>query len=310
MFDWFRYRPFDAGFLPEVDGYKIFYQQLGNPKGTPVLVFNGGPGYPNDPRRTRYLNLSKYRMIIFDQRGTGGSVHTSGDVLHDNTTDGILDDAKRLIEHLGIERKIVSAGTSWGATLAVLFAQKYPDMVGRIISMATFTASKQYSKDWFEKGARLFYPDIIAQLREQANGDEFTPHFNGLLSSHNPDDIRQAMLYFGEYEGMLGSKNPKFNLEKEFSEFEIKRLKIALHYDANEYFLTQNQILLNMDKVKEIPMLMLHNRMDFVCPVEQAWDIHKAHPNCQMHIYPALGHGEGTMGRFPKKIVKSFLGDF
>ncbi len=310
MFDWFRYRPFDTGFLPEEDGYKIFYQQIGNPNGTPVIIFNGGPGYPNDPRRTRYFDFKKNRMIFIDQRGTGGSINQNGDVTYKNTTNDLLDDAKKVIEHLGIERKVVSAGTSWGATLALLFAQKYPDMVGKVISIATFSASKKYSSGWFENNTRLFYPDIIETLREQSGSDNFISYFSNLLFSGDKDKERQAVLFYGSYEEMLGQKDPKFNVERDVSEWEINRLKIALHYDMNDYFLLPNQILNDMTLIKDIPILMMHNRMDFVCPVEQAWDIHKNHPKSELHITPCLGHGEKVMCSLPKKLVKEFLQDF
>ena len=122
---WFEPKPFNSGFLPEKDGHKVYFAEFGNPNGKPVLVFNGGPGGSFHPYRAKYANLRKYRVIMFDQRGCGRS-EPSGKV-GNNTTQDLLNDTTRLVNHLKINQKIILWGASWGSTLALLWAEQNPE---------------------------------------------------------------------------------------------------------------------------------------------------------------------------------------
>lgn len=127
-------QPYHKGFLPTKDGHDIFFQQFGNAAADnrkTILVFHGGPGGSSKYKHTLHYNLKKYRVILFDQRGCGQSI--CANALYQNTTNDLLDDANRLLNHLQITGKIIVGGGSWGSTLALLFAQKYPHRVSKLV---------------------------------------------------------------------------------------------------------------------------------------------------------------------------------
>lgn len=123
FFNLFKKEPvaFNSGYLPEENGHQVFFHEFGNPQGIPVLAFHGGPGYYSSPGHTKSFDLKKQRVILFDQRGGGKSL-PAGETKN-NTTNDLLHDAKRLLTHLQID-KVVLSGSSWGSTLALLFAQQ------------------------------------------------------------------------------------------------------------------------------------------------------------------------------------------
>ena len=132
--------PFNADYLPEKDGHKVFYQEFGNPLGEAVISFHGGPGGSSKAKHANGFNLKKYRVIMFDQRGCGNS-EPQGEIKN-NTTKDIIEDAKRLLDFLKVD-KVISKGGSWGSTLALLFAEAYPEMVTKIVCSAIWIAREK-----------------------------------------------------------------------------------------------------------------------------------------------------------------------
>ena len=130
MFGFFNNKIFDKGWLPAFEGHKIYYQQVGNPKGEVVLNFHGGPGGCCKKSHAEYFNLKKQRIIMFDQRGCNRS--ESEDITALNDTKRLIKDAKRLLEYLNINEPVIVSGASWGSTLALLFAEKYPELTKQI----------------------------------------------------------------------------------------------------------------------------------------------------------------------------------
>ena len=65
--------PFNTGFLKVSDIHNIYFEEVGNPQGKPVVFIHGGPGGGITPDYRRFFNPSKWRVILFDQRGCGKS---------------------------------------------------------------------------------------------------------------------------------------------------------------------------------------------------------------------------------------------
>ena len=84
FFDFFKTKSFETGYLPVQDGHRVFYQQFGNPKGAPVLYFHGGPGGSSKASQAENFDLKRFRVILFDQRGSGKSL--AENALYKNTT--------------------------------------------------------------------------------------------------------------------------------------------------------------------------------------------------------------------------------
>ena len=133
-------KAYNTGYLPEQDGHRIFFQEIGNPHGQPVICFHGGPGGSGKVAFAYSYNLKKYRILILDQRGCGLS--ESAAPFKHNTSQKIVEDANRLLDYLHIKTKVISAGCSWGSTCALLFAETYPEKVKSILVNAIFLGRK------------------------------------------------------------------------------------------------------------------------------------------------------------------------
>lgn len=283
----FPLKPFNQGFLPEVDGHKVFFAEFGNPEGKPVLCFHGGPGGGMNVGYLRPFNLKKYRVILFDQRGCGKSV-PAGE-MKDNNTEALIDDAKRILEYLKVMDKVIVRGASWGATLSLLFAEKYADLVDKIIISQVFLADN-IGEDWNMKTSHLFYPDMWNKIENAVEGKK--PFFEYYTDLINSDDVMKqvkAANLLGSYERVLGSIDPHLGYQ-ELKPEDLVEIKIGLNYIHKKYFLKENQIIDQADKIKEIPMLMVHNRLDMVCPLLSAYNLHQKLPKSKLVIVPGRGH--------------------
>lgn len=296
-------KPYDTGFLPILDGHEIFYSQYGNPNGKVVLSFHGGPGGASKSKHVHHFDLKKYRVILFDQRGCGCSLYQER--LKNNTTQETLKDALRLLDYLDIRGKIIVAGGSWGSTLALLFAQKYPECVSKLVLNSIFLAgSTDY--EWMSKTSRLFYPDFIDKFYEETKGKNLSHYTYQLLKSDKKRDHETALKGYGSYERLLGDVNPQLPCGP-FTEEDMSYPSIFFHYDANDYFIKPDQILKETPKIAHIPTLIFHNRLDMNCPLQNAWDLHNALPKSKLCIIPSRGHGSKLMFDTMSKELKEGL---
>ncbi|MDR1476959.1 MAG: alpha/beta fold hydrolase [Rickettsiales bacterium] len=297
-------KPYDAGWLYVGDGHEIAYYQYGNPHGKPVLSFHGGPGGSAKFKYAAFHDLKKKRVILFDQRGCGQSKFK--DMLRNNTTQDTLRDAEKLLAHLGVKGKITVAGGSFGSTCALLFAQKNPKRVERIIVNSVFLARRRDFVEWGYEDAKRFYPDIIERLENMAGSKPIVKYFHGLLFSSDRKKELEALKYYGCLEESLGALEPKFELPpKDKIDAYVKGLKIFMHYETNAMFIKENQILADARKIKHIPTFIAHNRLDMICPFEQAWVLHKALPKSKLLIVPDHGHGSDMQTKTFKKFIKA-----
>lgn len=297
-------KPFSEGYLPENDGHLIYYRQFGNPSGLPVLSFHGGPGGSSRPKYAKLFDKNKYRFIQFDQRGCGNS--TAENFLKNNNTEATLNDALRLLEHLNITQQVIVHGASWGSTLALLFAEAYPQKISKIIVSSVFLA-RPYDISWVNSESERFYPDLWAEMRQKVHRKDIYPVYRHLLFSKNYQDNLKALTYLGSYEYMLGRLKPQFKQPETLDMAELNAARIAFYYEEHKYFLSSNQIIQHAAKIKNIPTLIVHNRLDFCCPVKQAWDLHQALPKSRLIINAGSGHSTPRLFEATKQAVFNFL---
>ena len=285
-------KPFDTGFVPVGQGHQLFYQQFGNPKGRIVLSFHGGPGGCGRSKHVLHYNLKKWRVILFDQRGCGGS--RAVDPMADNTPLSAVHDADTILKYLKIKKKITVAGASYGSSLALLFAEAYPKRVEQLILTSVFLM-RPVDYKWVSEGSRLFYPDLMAEMQQQAGRKGIIEYYHRLIFSDKYRDIQQALKYYGSYEYQLGKLDPSFEPTPALTDGKIQSTRIYLDYEKNDFFVSDNQILDHIDKIKNIPALIIHNRLDFCCPVCGAYDLHRALPKSRLIIVPDIGHGSAKL---------------
>ena len=144
--------------------------------------------------------------------------------------------------------------------------------------------------EWMLRDSGLFYPDLLEEIRNQSEGENPYTHYAKLVFSSDLGSIQKAIKYMVYYEYQMGKTNPKFE-EVRIDNETITSARIYLYYAANRYFLEQNEILKNIDIIKDIPTLIVHNRLDMCCPLKGAWELYRAMNNAKIEIIDDIGHG-------------------
>jgi len=281
--------------LPEKGGHIVSYSLHGNPSGPTIVSFHGGPGSKSKPYHADRYDLEKYQVILFDQRGCGESTPLGS--LEQNTTDELLADTERIREALDIESWFVSGG-SWGSTLALLYAIKYPERTKGLLISAVFLADRD-SISWAmgERGAATLMPDIWDRRMK------FFDEFDIKLETQNEDILRllekgdletQKKVTAGVYdwEGNLFSpqSSVSYNNPEDLTEKDIASAKIFVYYEKNKEFIPEHFILDNIQKIANIPTVIVHGRYDILCPMEKAKMLADKITNCALVVATSSGH--------------------
>lgn len=302
---WIEPKPFNSGWLPKADGHEVFFAEYGNQNGKPILVTHGGPGGCVKPMRARMFDLVKYRVIMFDQRGCGKSL-PFGELKH-NTTEDILFDMRRLLEYLKIEQKVILQGGSWASTLMLLFAERNPDKVEKMLLSQIFLADERNEK-WIDEQCALFYPDFVEELRKPIkNWQNTAEYYLRLLNSNDENKQKKALMTYACFERLLGSVNPCFSDIDEVDENSLAYARIYAQFSANLFGIKSNEIMRNLKKIKHIPTLIVHNRLDMVCPLQGAYELAKKLENAKLVIVPEKGHVGDLLHKTIKQEIKKFL---
>ena len=289
--------PFDQRMLDVGDGHRVYVEQCGNPDGIPALVLHGGPGGGCSPAMRRFFDPERYRVILFDQRGCGRS-RPSGSV-EANTTWHLVEDIELIRKTFGIERFTLFGG-SWGAALALIYAQAHPDRVRAMILRAIFLMT-QTELDWFYGGgAGKFWPDqwrhfsSLVPPKEQA--DLIGAYHKRLFGDDNLTATRFARAWT-RWENSLASFEADGSAGESPVDFARIFARLENHYFANGGFLDEeSQILSNMDRIAHIPAEIIQGRYDMICPPESAHRIARLWPVARLRMVPFAGHALSEPG--------------
>ena len=308
MLQFFMPAPYKTGFLNSQTGHKIFYSLYGNPKGQPVLIFHGGPGSYSKPYHVGALNLQKYRVIMFDQPGSGKSEPAGS--LKNNTTHAILEITEKLLKHLDIwadlqagRRKLILKGRSWGATLALLFAIKHQDKIRAMLLQSIFMATEQASEFILandqNKGVNLFLQERYHYIKSFEKKHRITlqqaieiltvPDANFDI---NAPKVKVAAALLLRYIVPPSQHIPEFlNFEPELvDENAIFSMRVFAHYEKNKYFLPKNYLVKNADKLGHIPAHVIHARYDLTCPLAYTYELVQKLSNATLFVSHYAGH--------------------
>ena len=278
--------------------HRIYVEECGNPNGIPVLFLHGGPGAGCEPFHRRFFDPEKYRIVLFDQRGCGRSVpHAS---LKNNCTQDLLNDMETIRETLGIEQWVLFGG-SWGSTLALLYSQAHPERVLGMILRGVFLC-RQKDMDWFYKeGANRIFPDQWQELLRPLRGQQVAdilPAYHAILNNDNELQRMAAAKAWSAWEGNCATLRPNQSVMGHFTDGHtaLSLAKMEVHYFLNKGFIEENQILNNMDKIKDIPGFIVHGRYDMICPMDQAIELHQNWLNSELSIIRDAGHSSMEPG--------------
>ncbi|MEJ1965802.1 MAG: prolyl aminopeptidase [Gammaproteobacteria bacterium] len=295
-------KPYNSGFLRVSDVHQIYFEESGNPKGKPAVFLHGGPGGGTDPKMRRFFDPKRYRIVLFDQRGSGKSKpHASLDA---NTTWDLVADTEKVREHLGIDKWLVFGG-SWGSTLALAYGETHPDRVTEIVLRGIFLLRRS-ELEWFyqnPEGAASIYPDLwetyVAEIPEAERGDMMTAYYKR-LTSPDPQVLNRAAVAWSVWEGATSYLRMKPEYVAKFKEdagYAAAFARIECHYFVNKGFLeSDNQLIDEVGRIRHIPAVIVQGRYDMVCPMRSAWHLHKAWPEADLRIVGDAGHSAFEAG--------------
>lgn len=285
--------PFDSGFLNVDARHRMYYEQCGNPQGKPVVILHGGPGAGCGAKIRRFHDPRAYRIILLDQRGAGRSTPHAD--LVDNTTWTLVADIEKLREHLGIDRWQVFGG-SWGSTLALAYAEKHPERVSELVMRGIFLL-RRWELEWFyQEGCSRLFPDAwekyLEPIPEVERGDIISAYHRRLTSDDESIRLEAAQAWsIWEASTSFMLQDEDFINSHNDAHFALSFARIENHYFVNGgFFEVEGQLLRDAHKLKGIPGVIVHGRYDVVCPIANAWDLHKVWPEAKLMISPTSGH--------------------
>ncbi len=294
--------PYKSGHLAVSAIHQIYYEESGNPQGLPIVHVHGGPGSKTKAANRSFYDPQKYRIILYDQRGCGLS--TPAGETKENTTWDLVDDLHKLKSHLQITETWYVSGGSWGSTLALAYAQKYPEEVRYLFlrSLYTFT---QAEEDWYFKfGANQFSPDSWAEFIETIGyqgeyGGALIDYLIEILATEDGAKRLTIASAIGKWERSIIKLVPD-EIQPAASIQEMNSAQIFMHYVKHKGWLTERQLLNNMPRIQQIPGCIIHGRYDLLIPASIPWELHESWPLAELFLIPTAGHHNSDPGMTEK----------
>lgn len=295
-----KINPYNSGYLKVSGIHTLYYEEAGNPQGKPAVILHGGPGAGILPVYRRAFNPKIYRIIQFDQRGCGKS--TPFAEIKENTTWDIVSDIEKLREHFKIDKWQVFGG-SWGGTLALAYAENYPDRVSELVLRGVWLCRGE-DREWsFKRGANYIYPEAWEDFNNFIPEDERDDIAAAYYRRMTDDDLTVQLaaakswcIWEAHQYNLLPNDNETDELNKR-DNYALALGKLECHYTIHEcWFKSNNRILENVDRIRHIPCVIVFGRYDTITPVESGWRLHKSWPEAELKIVPDAGHAFSEPG--------------
>lgn len=292
------HEPYASGILEVGDGQTLYWETAGNPVGVPAVYLHGGPGSGFTPGARRNFNPDAYRVVLFDQRGCGRSRPLASDPdtdLSTNTTDRLVADLERLRRHLGIERWVV-VGVSWGVTLGLIYAERYPERVLGLVLGAVTTGSRRETA-WLTRDMGRIFPreweQFVTMVPEAERGGDLAAAYARLLRDPDPLVRERAALAWCTWEDVHVSLLPGWKPSPRYQDprFRLVFARLVTHYWNHGCFLTDGEIMAGAYRLIDIPTVLIHGRWDISGPLDIAWALHRALPGSRLVVLEDAGHG-------------------
>ncbi|WP_422358060.1 prolyl aminopeptidase [Qipengyuania flava] len=290
--------PYETGMLDVGEGHSLYYERVGTPGAKPAVFLHGGPGGGMAPDHRRQWDPELYDVLLFDQRGCGKSLPFAE--IENNDTWRIVEDIERLRDMCGHE-KWQAFGGSWGSTLALAYAQKYPERVSELVLRGVFLA-RQQEKSWlYGYGASEIMAEQWDQftgiIPEAERGDLVRAYYERLTSDDETMRL-EAAREWSLWEGHVATLLPNEELLDSFGDpaKAVPFARICAKFFLENFFLEENELLNNVDKLAGIPGIIVQGRHDICTPPGAAWALKKAWPEAEFWIVHDAGHSAGEPG--------------
>lgn len=281
--------PTRHGMLAVDEVHTIYWEEVGNPDGIPVVFLHGGPGAGLSPQHRRFFDPAQYRVILFDQRGAGKS--TPLGEWRNNTTQLLVEDIEKLRVKFGIDQWLVFGG-SWGSTLALAYGEAHPERCLGFVLRGIFLCTAA-EVEWFLHGVQWFYPELydefIAPIPEEERGNLLQAYTSRMLSD-DPEKYWPAARAWSRFEGRRVFLLPQPE-EPSSDTLDLGVGRLESHYMANLAFLEDDQLVRDVGRIAHLPAVIVQGRYDVICPPLSAHRLHKAWPGSALKIIPDAGHG-------------------
>lgn len=283
--------PYKTGQLQVDDLHHLYWEESGNPNGTPIIFIHGGPGAGASAASRRFFDPEFYRIIILDQRGSGRSLPLGE--IRNNTTPLLIQDMELLRETLSIDQWHIFGG-SWGSTLAIAYAEHHPDRCLSLILRGIFLC-RPSEIDWFLYGMRTIFPEQWQEFNEflpESERHDLLASYHARLMNHDPTIHMPAALAWSKYEGACATLLPSEATVNSFLDpvVALGLARMEAHYFSNNIFLPDNFLMDHIDKIRHIPTTIVQGRYDVVCPIVTAHEVVEKWPEATYIIVPDAGH--------------------
>ncbi|MGS2722744.1 prolyl aminopeptidase [Porticoccus sp. GXU_MW_L64] len=291
-------KPYKVHMLAVDALHQLYVEECGSPDGIPVLFVHGGPGAGCSKQDRCFFDPEKYRIILFDQRGCGRSTpHAS---LQDNNSQALVADMELIRESLGVSKWMLFGG-SWGSTLSLLYAQNHPERVLGLILRGIFLCRQRDIHWFYQSGADHLFPDYWRDYLEPippAERDNMVAAYHRRLTGDNELERMSAAKAWSIWEGRCATLHPNPQVVERLGSphMALAMARVECHYFHHGAFLTENQLLANAEKLRGIPGIIVHGRYDAVCPVDQAFALHRVWPQARLEIIRDAGHASSEPG--------------
>ena len=292
--------PYDSGMLEVDDGHRVYWECCGNPAGKPALYLHGGPGAGCSPGERRFFDPDTYRVVLFDQRGSGRSrplASESDADLRTNTTAHLIADIEALRRRHGVERWTV-LGTSWGTTLGLAYAQAHPRRVDALVLALVGTTSRR-EVEWLTRDVGRIFPRewdrFAAAVPDTLRHLPLVDAYASLLFDADPAVRDHAAREWCAWEDAHISLTPGHRPNSSFDdpEFRLRFARLVTHYWRHAAFLDEDQLLRDAATLNGIPGVLIHGRYDVSGPLETAWRLSQRWTTSRLHVLDDAGHGGG-----------------
>lgn len=295
--------PYASGFIAVDGGHQIYWEMCGNPLGTPALFLHGGPGGGSSASDRRWFDPQRYRIVLFDQRGCGRSRPCAS--LAGNTTAHLVSDIETLRIHCGIERWLLMGG-SWGATLALAYAQRFPARVRAMVLRGVFTARRCELRWLYQEGASLLFPEawgkFLAPIPNAERQDLIGAYHARLTCGDTALEMRAANAWCAWEDG-IATLEPQPATYADDDPAMLALARIESHYFKHDTFLEEGQLIANAHLLHGIPGVIVQGRYDAITPPLSAWDLSRAWPQATLQIVPDAGHASFEPGNLRRLIM-------
>lgn len=289
--------PYDSGMLEVGGGHRLYWECCGNPDGRPALFLHGGPGSGCTPGHRRFFDPAVYRVVLFDQRGSGRSRPLASEPdadLSTNTTAHLIADIETLRGYHGIDRWTV-LGTSWGSTLGLAYAQSYPERVSALV-LAAVTNTSRREVEWITRDVGRIFPrewERFASVPDRLRHLPLVDAYATLLFDPDPAVREHAAREWCAWEDTHVSLVPGYSHDPRYddAEFRLRFARLVTHYWRHAAFLAGDQLLRDAPVLDGIPGVLIHGRYDVSGPLETAWRLSRSWATSRLHVIDDAGHG-------------------